>query len=375
MKNVWIGIGIIIVVILVVIGVRNANKSSNNEVLKIGFVGPLTGEASSYGQIAKEGVELAVQEINSKGGIDGRMVEVIYEDGKCSGKDAVSAAQKLIIIDKVQYIIGGMCSGETLGLGPVAESVQVLVISPGSSNSQITDLGDYIFRNHPSDGFAGKAIAGLAINNGNKKIGIISENTDYAQGIRTIFLEEFKNLGGEVLVDESFNTGNADFRSSLLKMKASGVDSIFVNPQTESGAVQIANQARELALDVQFFGAYFNGESARNSDALDGIIMVALPDIAENNNASNFSKNFVSKFNKEPEYPFVAGAAYDIVYILKQAIEKQGDNSTRVKDYLYTMKPFEGTVGNYNFDENGDVLGVGLNTKRLENKEFVPFVQ
>ena len=120
--------------------------------IKIGFIGPLTGEASPYGVDTLNGAKLAVDEINEAGGVNGRMIEIIAEDGRCTGTDAASAAQKLVNVDKVVAIVGGQCSGETLAAAPIAESAKVVMISPVSSSPDVTAAGDFIFRDYPSDG-------------------------------------------------------------------------------------------------------------------------------------------------------------------------------------------------------------------------------
>ena len=115
------------------------------ETIRIGAIGPFTGDAAVYGQSEKNAIELAVQEINLDGGINGKKLEVIYEDGKCNGMDAATAAQKLINVDKVDIILGGVCSGETLAIAPLAEANEVLVFSSFSSSPDVTNAGDFIF--------------------------------------------------------------------------------------------------------------------------------------------------------------------------------------------------------------------------------------
>jgi branched-chain amino acid transport system substrate-binding protein len=158
-KKGWMVLVVLIVAIAVI--AIFAKKPADKEIalkgdtVKIGFIGPLSGEAASYGESMRQGVELAVEQINSKGGIGGKKIEMIYEDGKCAGKDAASAAQKLVSVDQVKFIVGAGCSGETIAAAPIVEPAKVLTLSPVSSNATISTMGDYIFRNHPSDNDAG----------------------------------------------------------------------------------------------------------------------------------------------------------------------------------------------------------------------------
>jgi len=160
---------------------RPAGRPASGEPIKIGYIGPLTGGAAAYGETEKNVIELALKEINDGGELI-RKLEVIYEDGKCDGKDAATAAQKLINIDKVKIILGGGCSAETLGAAPLAEASKVILFSAFSSNPFIGQSGDYVFRNCPSDSDFGKADADFIASQGIKRAATITENTDYSQG-------------------------------------------------------------------------------------------------------------------------------------------------------------------------------------------------
>lgn len=214
MKKIITGV---IVIILIIVGVsyfgKNSKQSAVKEPIKIGFVGPLSGEGASFGETEKNATELALQDINADP--KSPKFEVVYEDGKCNGKDATSAIQKLISIDNVKIILGGTCSSETLAMAPIAEQNKVLMLSAFSSNPAITNAGDYIFRNSPKDTdvayLDADTIAKLY-----KKVALISENTDYSQGVREVMKKVFTEKGIIVVADELYsNTGSqiVDFRS------------------------------------------------------------------------------------------------------------------------------------------------------------------
>src|SRR3989338_4432265 len=152
--------------------------------IKIGFLGPLTGDAAPYGVDTLNGVKLAVDEINAVGGVKGRMIELIAEDSRCTGADAASAAQKLVNVDKVVAIVGGQCSGETLAAAPIAEAAGVVMISPLSSSPDVTQAGTFIFRDYPSDALKSKAMAAYLNEEGLEKLAMMSENTDFATAFR-----------------------------------------------------------------------------------------------------------------------------------------------------------------------------------------------
>ncbi|MBI1934526.1 ABC transporter substrate-binding protein, partial [Candidatus Peregrinibacteria bacterium] len=156
---------------------------ASGDTIKIGFIGPLTGDAAALGKDILNGTQIAVEEVNANGGINGKQVQIITEDGRCSGSDATNAAQKLINIDHVVAIVGGSCSSETLAAAAVAESAKTIVMSPSASSPDITQAGEYIFRVYPSDAYKTTAIVKLFQERKYKKIALITENNDYAVAI------------------------------------------------------------------------------------------------------------------------------------------------------------------------------------------------
>ncbi len=350
------------------------------KIYKIGAIIPLTGDGASYGQGEKNAIELALEEINSKGGINGMKVEVIYEDGKCSGKDATTAANKLINVDNVKIILGGACSGETLAIAPIAEQNKVIVLSAFSSSSDITNAGDFIFRNSPSDVEGGEAIAEMIFNDGYKKVAVLTENKDYSQGVRKVFLQRFKKLGGEIIADEIFEMESKDYRIQLTKIKASKPEAIFFNPQTGLSGGLAVKQAKELLINIPYYGnfAFSSGDALTNAgNALNGFKFVDTPGLSKNNSkATSFLNKYLSKYSKPPS-DYQIGARYDTVYIIKNAIESCGKIDTEcIRDYLYAMPEYDGVIGKYEFDKNGDLEGINFAMKQIidaEKGEIVEF--
>ncbi|MBM2817656.1 MAG: Extracellular ligand-binding receptor [Parcubacteria group bacterium] len=239
MKKIIIGI---IAVILIVVGIsyfgKNSSQPATKEPIKIGVILPLTGDAATIGESLKNTITIAIEEINGSGGVENRLLEMIYEDGKCGGLASASAAQKLINIDKVKFIIGGACSGETLGSAPIAESSKVVLLSPVSSSPDITNAGDYVFRNFASDASSGNEIAEAIIDIGHKKVAVISEQTDYSQALRKVFEKRFTELSGTITTSETYTTNTRDFRTQLTKIKNTLPDAIYLVPQTpQSGEI------------------------------------------------------------------------------------------------------------------------------------------
>lgn len=360
-NKVWAFLGLVIVVVLIVVGIKSSkNGKISNETgpIKIGVVGPFTGDGATYGVPARDAVKLAADEINAKGGIKGRQVKLVMEDGKCDGKSASLAAQKLISVDKVQVIIGGLCSGETMAMAPIAEEAKVLLISDGSSAPAITDSGDYIFRLAPSDLASAAKLVELMSAKGYKKVAVISEQTDYSQGIGKAFVQDAKNAGIEVVYDESFATDINDFKPFATKINTSGAEAVFVNPQTGAGATKITKALREQGNEAQFYNFFITEKGFVEAGSfVNGTIIVDMGAVANQKLGAEFLNKFKTTYNRDPEYALFATLGYDTANIVFQAISKVGDDATKIKDYLYKMPTYTGITGNLSFDKNGDPVG------------------
>src|SRR3989344_964674 len=164
--------------------------------LKVGLIAPLSGDAASYGESVRKGVELSKKESSAN-------IELIFEDTKCDGKESVTGTNKLVSENKVQAIIGEVCSGATIPAGEIAQQNQVVIISPASTNPTISDLGDYVFRTVPSDLLQGNFAANMVSKDGLKKAATFYTNEPYGKGLSTVFEESFEKLGGEIVASES----------------------------------------------------------------------------------------------------------------------------------------------------------------------------
>ena len=368
---------IFIILIIVAVGyyAMQGGVGGGDKTLTIGFVGPLTGDSVSYGEPISNAVRMAVDDINQSGGVGGMMLEVIYEDGRCTNEDALNAAQKLVNIDQVKMIVGGICSGEALAMLPITEAAGVIVISPSASSPDLTGIGQYFFRNSPSDDSGGMKLADIVLK-AHKKVALISEETDYAQGFARVFKENVLLGEGEIVADENFTPDTTDFRSMLTKIKAANPEAIFVNPQTEIAGGTIIKQARELGITVPLFGSNVTGGTASieiAGDHIEGLVFVDAPGLSPANpRATVFLEQYRMRYG-EPSIEFYTGAAYDAVHILAQAVEMVGsaEDIEPVRDYISTMGSFDGVVGSYRFRPDGDPAGIGFIMKRVEGGEII----
>ena len=353
---------IAVLALLIVAGCTSVITSqvARDNTLKIGFIGPLSGDAAAYGLPLQQVVDVAVAEINAQGGVNGMQLEIIYEDGGCDASGATSAAQKLISIDGVKLILGGLCSGETLGAAPVAEQNQVILFSAGSGSPDITQAGEFVFRNFPSDATSASKVARAAVLRRDTNIAIISEQTDYAQAAKRVFKQTFLAEGGKVVRDESFASDATDFRTQLTKIKSANPDGIYVAAQTPATFGLVLKQMRELGIEQQLYTNEFAAaEDILNQygDEVEGAIF-AEPDFDENSQKARVLLNKLrSKYGELSGAlpPVYFATQYDAVYILKEAIEACGGTNTQcIKSQLYGIQNRLGTAGLLSIDSNGD---------------------
>lgn len=342
----------------------NSSSSANTATIKLGFIGPLTGDAANIGQDARAATMIAVEDINAAGGVSGKQIEMIYEDGKCTGKDASNAANKLINIDKVAAIIGGACSSETSAVAGSAEASKIPELSYCSSAPNITTAGDYIFRNYPSDTFQGKFAAEYAAKElGKKKAAILYVKTDYGVGIKDVFSKEFAALGGEIVAAEGYEQTSRDLRTSLTKIKAANPDIVYFLGYTEATVAGL-RQAAELQLNVPVLGGdawddqkIWEEAGTAGEGAIYSIIY------------AKGSDPFKQKMQaKGANITTCAPFAYDAVKLMAETIRQAGTDGEKIKNQLYKTN-YQGGVSadKITFDSNGDIVGANYVLKKVSN--------
>ena len=358
MKKIWIGIIIFALVILAAVLVVTQLKREAAKI-EIGVITPLTGPAAKYGESTKRGLDLAASELNLGESINGKTISLIYEDSKTEPKEAVSAFQKLTTIHKLRVVIGALTSSEFLAIAPIAEDKKVILFTPSASAPQITNAGDYIFRNCYSDIYEGTKIAQYITNETEyKKIAILHINNDYGLGLRDAFKNELmKKESGEIIDVEMYDLTATDFRTPLSKIKASNPDALYIVGYGEMG--RILRETKELGLNIPIFSnIMFEDPDILNiaKEAAEGVIY-AYPSYSPENMQGNIV-SFIQKFEKEyGQIPDIyAATAYDALNILALAIKNGGENSSQIKETLYSIKDYPGVTGKTTFDKNGDVI-------------------
>lgn len=357
-RNIWIVIGFVVVVALAIVLIVTQTRREP-KVIKIGAILPLTGDNAQWGIPPRKGAELAIKEINATGGIKGKKLVLLAEDTRCEPGAGVSAFNKLLAVRGLKVMLGGVCSSVTLATAPIAEKNRIILISPASTNPKITEAGYYVFRVIPSDAFRGKIFAEYLFNDLKiRSVALLYINNEGGVGNRNAFMHRFTELGGKILLDESYEQDATDMRSQIAKTKASKAEALIVVSYLGDTPL-IMKQSKELGLALPL---YFQTEAVEDPNVLraagnasEGATYI-LPAPAEGERPEKFSKMYVDKYSSKPE--LFAAEAYDAIHLIADAINapKEAYISTdQIREYLYGVKNYSGASGTITFDSNGDV--------------------
>ena len=355
-------VSICLLAVLVSAMVACDRDSGEDEAFRIGVMESLTGPGETYGTVANQAKQLAVDEINAAGGINGRMIELVVEDSKCNAQDAITAYNKLTDVDGVKIILGTSCSGAMLGAAPLAEEEGVVMFSGLATNPDIAEAGDYIFRTSMNDAQLGIDTGNQLWADGIRKLATINETTDYAEGVRRESVAQFEKRGGEVVAEERYPSDVTDFRSQLTKLLNASPDALHIAAQAEFAGGTIVKQARELGFGGPIYSdVVVVGATALEiaGDAATGVKAVTADLDPANNTAQEVLKNFREKYGNVT-LPWYIGSAYDDVYITAECLKETGDDQDAdgFRDCLYDIT-WSGAIGDkYSFDDKGEVVGL-----------------
>ena len=329
---------------------------------RIGVMESLTGVGETYGTVASQAKQMAADEINAAGGVNGHQLELVVEDSQCSAQAAVAAYTKLTDVDGMKIILGTSCSSAMLGAAPLAEADGVILFSGLASNPDIANAGDYIFRTQISDIQVGIDTGNLLWADGIRRLATITESTDYAEGVRRTSVAQFEQRGGEVVAAEYYASDITDFRTQLSKLFDAGPDALHLAPQSEFSAGTIIKQARELGYDGPIYAETVSvGTTALEiaGDAATGMKAITADLDPDNPKAQEVLANFRERYDYIT-LPWHLGSAYDNVYIAAECLKQTGDDQDAdgFRDCMYGIT-WSGAIGNgYSFDTDGEVVGL-----------------
>lgn len=342
---------------------KAASDSANSaKTIKVGLNYELSGSTATYGQSLVEGIELAVHQINSNGGVLGKQLELVKVDNKSDNAEAANVSTRLATRDKVVAILGPATSGNVKAASPAANQNKIPLISASATADDVTvdsngKVREYIFKTCFSDSFQGVAMANFAYSDLSLKNAavLVDSASDYSKGLVKCFKEKYSELGGKVVTEQAYQTKDTDFKAVLTKIKASNPDILFVPGYYEEVGL-IVKQARELGLNVPVLGG--DGYDSPKLAEIAG--KSALNDVYFTNHYSSDDTSaevtklkdaFKTKYNKVPDAFNALG--YDLAYFLADAIKRAGAaDPVKIKDALASTKDFKGVTGTLSIDAN-----------------------
>jgi branched-chain amino acid transport system substrate-binding protein len=347
-----------------------ASGAFADDTVKIGVIQPLTGSVAYNGKTDVNGAKQAADEINAKGGVLGKKIELVIEDGQCKPANTVNAAEKLIQRDKVVALMGAFCSSATAAIMPVAQNNKIPLVTGVSSAAALTEKGNpWFFRATETDALLAKAFAKILYNNLKlRKVAYIGVNDDFGRGAVDEFSKQMEALGAQTVMKEYFEHGTSDFYTLLTKLKASGADGVFVAAETQDGSILVKQKA-ELGLQTKMFGAgsWATADFMKLAgDAANGIY-AAVPYASTMTTPKNkaFVDEYKKRYNEAPGKYSAAG--YNAINILVQAIDRaKSTDADKIRQALQKTN-YEGPNGHFVFDEKGQASGFSVVLVQLEN--------
>lgn len=325
------------------------------ETIKIGEFASLTGKEAAFGQSSHRGTVLAIEKINAGGGVLGKQIKLMVEDNESKPGETTTAVRKLISRDKVVALLGEVASSRSLEAAPIAQHAHIPMVSPSSTNPEVTQRGPYIFRVCFIDSFQGAVLSKFALDSLHaRRIGILSSvSSAYSVGLARYFTESFAAGGGTVAIEQKYSEGDKDFMAQLTAIRAEGVDAVFV-PGYYTEVALIAKQARELGLAVPLFGG--DGWEAPQLLEIGGTAVegYCYSTHFSPENPAPIVREFVQAFQKRwggqaPDA--MAALGYDSALVLADAIRRAGStDGAKIRDALAATSNFAGVTGMTSMD-------------------------
>lgn len=341
------------------LGLAAGCTKKSDEIL-VGHYGSMTGPTATFGISTDNGIKLAIDEANAKGGVKGKKIKLITLDTEGKSQVAAAVVTRLITQNNVVTVLGEVASSNTKSAAPIAQEHKVPMITPSSTNTEITKIGDYIFRVCFIDPFQGFVMAKFATENLKaKKAAILRDvKSDYSVELANVFIQEFKKMGGDVVIDQSYQEGDIDFKAQLTQIKSKNVDVIFI-PGYYTDVGLIAQQTRGLGIQAKLLGG-------------DGWDSPKLNEIGKDSiNGSYFSNHYTTETDEVPVLNFIqkykerfketpdglAALGYDAARVMIEAMERAPEISPKaIRDEIAKTRDFSGATGKITIDDNRNAV-------------------
>lgn len=358
------------IVLALILALSTATYAVAGEVIKVGAILAVTGGASFLGAPEAKTLQMLVDEVNAKGGVNGHKIELIIKDSAANPEKAISFAKQLIEEEKVFAIIGPSTSGETMKIKNISEEAKSILLSCAAAEVIVNPVAKYVFKTPQKDSFAVRKIYMQMQKMGITKIGVVAGNTGFGKAGKAQLEMIAPEYDIEVLISEVYDKKATDLTAVVTKLKGANVQAV-INWSIVPAQSIVAKNMKQIGLNVPLFQSHGFGnikyvEAA--GEAAEGIIFPAgrllVANVLSDDNVQKpvlmkYKKDFESKFNEAAST--FGGHAYDAFMILVKAIEQAGPDKEKVRDAIENMKGFVGTGGVFNFSPD-DHNGLGIDS-------------
>jgi len=359
-------------------GTGNTSTSMAGGDILVGEYGSMTGPQATFGQSTHNGIMMAADEVNAAGGINGRKIKVLSEDDQSKQEEAANAVTKLISQNNVLAIIGEVASSASIAAAPICQSNKVPMITPSSTNDEVTRKGDYIFRICFTDSYQGEyqavfADQWAAANGKPKTVAMLTDvKSDYSQGLAKVFTAKFGTLGGKIVGTQSYANGDSDFRSQLTAIKGTNPSLLYV-PGYYTDIGQIAIQARDLGITAPLLGGD-GWESPKlieiGGKALEGCFYTNHYFYADPSPVvSSFVQKYKERYGQIPDA--LAALGYDAMKTLADSMKRAAKlDGPSLRDAIGQTKGLVGVTGTINIGPERNAMGKKLVIEEIKNGQL-----
>jgi len=359
-------------------GTGNTSTSTAGGDIRVGEYGSMTGPQATFGQSTHNGIMMAADEVNAAGGINGRKIKVLSEDDQSKQEEAANAVTKLISQNNVLAIIGEVASSASIAAAPICQSNKVPMITPSSTNDEVTRKGDYIFRICFTDSYQGEyqavfADQWAAANGKPKTVAMLTDvKSDYSQGLAKVFTAKFGTLGGKIVGTQSYANGDSDFRSQLTAIKGTNPSLLYV-PGYYTDIGQIAIQARDLGITAPLLGGD-GWESPKlieiGGKALEGCFYTNHYFYADPSPVvSSFVQKYKERYGQIPDA--LAALGYDAMKTLADSMKRAAKlDGPSLRDAIGKTKGLVGVTGTINIGPERNAMGKKLVIEEIKNGQL-----
>jgi len=361
------------------VGGTGGNAGSTTGDILVGEFGSLTGTQATFGTSTHQGIILAIDEINAAGGVNGRRIKVVTEDDQSKQEEAANTVSKLISQNGVIAVLGEVASSASIAAAPICQGSHVPMITPSSTNEEVTKKGDYIFRVCFTDNYQGENQAIFANqwceqNHKPKNVAILTDvKSDYSSGLTKVFTQKFQSLGGKVIITQSYANGDSDFRSQLTTVKATNPSLLFV-PGYYTDIGQIAIQRADLGMS----GVPMLGGDGWESPKLIEIGGKALEGCFYTNHyfaddpspiVHDFVEKYRTRWSAKPDA--LAALGYDATKVLADALKRSGGKGgSTLRDAIGATKNLVGVTGTITIGPERNAVGKKLVIEEIKNGQL-----